>query len=142
MIYCTWVKVLSVYIRVLPTFNTAAAHPQTASVCLQGRLAGKLVSRQVAKNKHVTSKCAHKNTLTSNECFKKDSCDRDCNTHTKTHTFSGGRTNTLIVLYQKGSLSFVDWSKHFLVIQSVNSNLIKATWEVFIPLVQWVLFHI
>lgn len=39
----------------LPTFNAAAAHPQTASVCLQGRLAGKLVSCQVAKNKHEAS---------------------------------------------------------------------------------------
>lgn len=39
----------------LPTFNAAAAHPQTASIRLQGRLAGKLVSCQVAKNKHEAS---------------------------------------------------------------------------------------
>lgn len=40
---------LHVYVC-LPTFDTAATHPQTASVRLQGRLTGELVSRQVAKN--------------------------------------------------------------------------------------------
>lgn len=39
---------------------------------------------------------------------------------------------------QKGSLSFVDGCKHF---WPVNSNVIKATWEVLTLLLQWVLFH-
>lgn len=141
MIYCTWVKHVCVCVC-LPTFNTAAAHPQTASICLQGRLAGKLVSRQVAKNKHVTSKCAHNNnnnTLISEIVFQKGFKHQGLQ---HTHTFFGGSTKTLIPPYQKSSFSFVDWSKHFLLIQLVNSNLIKATWEVFILLLQQVLFHI
>lgn len=104
----------------LPTFNTAAAHPQTTGVRLQRRLTGELVSSQVAKNKHVVSKYEHS--------VKKQ--------HTQAHTFYGGSISTITVLDQKGSLSFVDGTKRFFVIQLLNSNLIKATREVFIPLVQ------
>lgn len=44
----------------LLTFNAAAAYPQTASIRLQRRLTRKLVSGQVAKNKHETSKQTQK----------------------------------------------------------------------------------
>lgn len=75
----------------LLTFNAAAAHPQTASVCLQGRLAGKLVSRQVAKNKRQKTQEQDPKTLR----FKtaQESCSRASITHdthtTHTHSVKG-----------------------------------------------------
>ena len=110
----------------IPTLNAAAAHPQTASVCLQGRLTGKLVSRQVAKNKRAMSTCAHKNTqLTS----PSKGFTRQRLYHKHTHTLYGGGLSSLIVQNQKGSFSFVTHSagqfKHN------QSNV-----EVFIPLLR------
>lgn len=59
VIYCVLIKEQRTNVCLL-TFNAAAAHPQTASIRLQRRLTRKLVSGQVAKNKHETSKQAQK----------------------------------------------------------------------------------
>lgn len=53
-----------------------------------------------------------------------------------THTLGWQHEHSATAVSEGLSLSLVDWSKHFSVSQSVNSNQIKATWEVFIPLLQ------
>lgn len=57
-------------------------------------------------------------------------------THTGTYFPRGQHKHNYSAGSKGRSLSFVDGTKHFFVIQLLNSNLIKATREVFIPLVQ------